>query len=104
MSTLKLCLLFFVVVNICSCSQFRPFEDRYREPGTEYIYRGSSKPGYPSICYNPMFYNDLEIKDMADKLCKTYDGKTSAELVKKEIFSCRLFVPSKSYYTCVVNK
>ena len=96
--------MFFVVIHACACSQLKPFEDRYREPGTEYIYRGSSKPGSPSICYNPMFYNDLEIKNMADELCKSHDAQTSAELIKKEYFSCRLFVPSKSYYTCIVNK
>ena len=104
MSTLKLSLLFFVILSAGGCSQFQPFEDRYREPGTEYIYRGSSKPGNPAICYNSMFYNDLEIKDRADKLCKAYDEKTTAEFVKKENFSCRLFVPSKSYFTCVVDK
>ena len=104
MSTLKLTLLFFIVLATASCSQVRPFEDRRREPGTEYIYTGSSKPGNPVICYNSLFYTDDEIKNMADELCKKYNPKAKAEHKNTDSFSCRLFVPSKAYYQCVVDK
>lgn len=104
MSTLKLFLLFASVVSVCSCSEIRPFEDRYREPGTDYIYRGSSKPGAPAVCYNPLFYSKNDVDAIADKLCKSNNEASKAEFNKKESFSCRLFVPSKAYYNCVVDK
>ncbi|MBQ8750633.1 MAG: hypothetical protein IJZ30_03230 [Alphaproteobacteria bacterium] len=104
MSTLKLTLLCFIVLAISSCSQVRPFEDRQREPGTVYIYKGSSKPGKPAICYNSLFYEEAEIKEMADDLCKKYQANTKAKLLKVDSFSCRLFVPSKAYYQCDVEK
>ncbi len=101
MSTIKLFLLFFMLAFVGACSQVMPFEDRRREPGTEYIYVGSSKPQAPVICYNSLFYNKEEIKDMADKLCHANDENTKAELVNTEYFSCRLLVPTKAYYKCV---
>lgn len=55
MSTLKLSLLLSLVLSVSACSQFAPFEDRRREPGTEYVYVGASKPGRPAVCYNPLF-------------------------------------------------
>ena len=101
LSTIKLSLLFFVLVFVCACSQVTPFEDRRREPGTEYIYVGSSKPGAPVICYNSLFYSKEEINLMANDLCATNDENTKAELVKTDSFSCRLLVPTKAYYKCV---
>ena len=93
-----------MVLTISSCSQFAPFEDRRREPQTERIYVGTSKEGAPTICYNPLFYNKVEINKIADDICKDYDSKTKASLVKNDIFSCRLFVPSRAYYKCIVDK
>lgn len=100
LSTLKLSLLLFMLIILNACSQFTPFEDRRREPGTEYIYVGSSKPGFPVICYNPSFYKQEKITDMAEKLCQKYDTNTHATFIKNDSFSCRLFVPSKAYYEC----
>ena len=104
MSTFKLSLLFFIVLVITGCSEFGAFEDRRREPLTERIYVGTSKIGAPAICYNPLFYNSKDIEQMADKLCKDYNSGSNAEFVKNDIFSCRLFVPSRAYYKCVVDK
>ena len=104
MSTFKLSLLFFIVLTVCGCSQFQAFEDRRREPQTERIYVGTSREGAPAICYNPLFYNKEDIKVMADNLCSQYKSGYKAKLVKNDIFSCRLFVPSRAYYKCVVDK
>ena len=105
MSILKLSIFIFLCVVTTACSQFAPFEDRRREPGTVYIYVGESKPGKPALCYNPMFYDkDGNVLEQADKLCKEYDAKTHAEFVDVDYFSCRLFVPSKAYYKCVADK
>lgn len=104
MSTLKLSLLLFALTSVASCSQIAPFEDRRREPGTEQVYVGASKPGYPAICYNPLFYNENKITEMADALCQKHQEGARAELIDKDIFTCRLFVPSKAYYKCVVDK
>lgn len=101
MSRLKLLLFLFTIAFISSCSQFRAFEDRRREPGTEHMYSGSSKPGAPVICYTPFFYSHDEVLKIADDLCKDYDADTSAEFVNKDNFSCRLFIPSKAYYQCI---
>ena len=104
MSRLKLFLLLFSTIYVCSCAEFRPFEDRYREPGTEYIYKGSSKPSSPAICYNPLFYDKNKIDAIADKLCKLHNPNSNARFNKKEVFSCRLLVPTKAFYNCVVDK
>lgn len=104
MSTLKLSLLLSMFFLISACSQFAPFEDRRREPGTEYVYVGASKPGRPAICYNPLFYDREEVKAKADELCRQHKEKTHAEEIDNDIFSCRLFVPSKAYYKCVADK
>lgn len=103
MSRLKLSLLLFLCVVVSACSQFAPFEDRQREPGTVYIFKGDSKPGKPAICYNPMFYNQDEIRARADKLCQENKAGTHAEFVDVDYFSCRLFVPSKAHYKCVAD-
>lgn len=104
MSTLKLSLLLSLVLGVSACSQVQPFEDRRREPGTEYVYVGASKPDRPAICYNPLFYDKAEIKVMADELCQKHKSGTHAEEVDNDVFSCRLFVPSKAYYKCVADK
>ncbi len=104
MSTLKLSLLLFLLLSVGACSQVAPFEDRRREPGTEYIYVGSSQPGAPAICYNPLLDKEAEVKDIANGLCKANSPETEAELVNVDYFTCRLFVPSKAYYKCVPKK
>ena len=101
MSTLKLSLLLSVLISVSACSQFSAFEDRRREPGTTYIYVGSSKPTSPAICYNPLWDNNEEIQALADEICQKTDAQTHAKFIKKDYFSCRLFVPSKAYYKCV---
>lgn len=101
MSTLKLSLLLSLVLSAASCSQLAPFEDRRREPGTEFVYVGASRPGAPVICYNPLFYNDEEVKAVADSLCAETTPGTSALKVENDVFSCRFFVPSKAYYKCI---
>ncbi len=103
MSTLKLSLLLFPLFYMTACSQFGPFEDRRREPGTEYVYVGASKPGKPVICYNPLFTKQYKLKAMADELCAENKVGTHAEEADHDYFSCRLFVPSKTYYKCVAD-
>ena len=101
MSTLKLSLLLSIVFWATACSQIAPFEDRRREPGTEYIYVGSSKPANPAICYTPLWEKAEDIQKMADKICQDNNTGTKAELVNKDIFSCRLFVPTKAFFKCI---
>ena len=103
MSTLKLSISIFLFLLVSACTQFEAFEDRRREPGTEHIWVGASKPGNPAICYNPLFYSKEKIKAKADELCKNYKNKSHAELVDIDYFSCRLLIPSKAYYKCIVD-
>lgn len=103
MSTLKLSLLLSLVLSVSACSQLDAFEDRRREPGTEYIYVGASKPTAPVICYNPLWEEDADLLEMADGICKKNNPETKAEFVDKDYFSCRLFVPAKAYYKCIAE-
>ncbi|MCM1323430.1 MAG: hypothetical protein NC218_04650 [Acetobacter sp.] len=103
MSTLKLSLLLSLVLGLNACSQFQAFEDRRREPGTEYVYVGASKPDAPALCYNPLWEKDTTLQEKADALCQKTNPATVAELVGKDYFTCRLFVPSKAYYKCVAK-
>ncbi len=103
MSTLKLSLLLSLLFCLSACAQFGPFEDRRREPGTEYVYVGASKPGRPAVCYNPLFTGKEKLQAMADGLCQKYKKNTRAVSVDRDYFSCRLFVPSKAYYKCVAD-
>lgn len=96
--------MFFLCVIVAGCSQFTPFEDRYREPGTTYVYKGASKPKAPAICYNPLWNDKDDTKAIADELCRQNKAKTHAEFVKVEYFSCRLLVPAKAFYKCVADK
>lgn len=104
MSTLKFSLLLSLLFCLSACAQFAPFEDRRREPGTEQVYVGASKPNAPAICYNPLWSDTAKIKEQADELCQKYDKATEAKLVKTDYFTCRLFIPSKAYYKCVAKK
>lgn len=104
MSTLKLLTLFFLCVIVAGCAQLKPFEDRRREPGTTYVYKGASKPEKPAICYNPLWNDRADADAMADELCKENKADTHAEFNKIDYFSCRLFVPAKAYYKCVADK
>lgn len=103
MSTLKLLISIFLFILVSACTQFEAFEDRRREPGTEYVWVGASKPEKPAICYNPLFYSKEKIKEKADEICRQNKANTHAELVDIDYFSCRLLIPSKAYYKCVGN-
>lgn len=100
MSRLKFSLLLSLLVSTVACSQIEPFEDRRREPGTDYVYAGESKKDSPVICYNPLFTDMEELQKQADELCQAERPDTYAVLQNKEYFSCRLFVPSKAYFSC----
>lgn len=89
---------------VCSCAELTPFEDRRREPGTDYIYVGASKPNAPAICYNPLLHNEENIKAQADEICQKNDSNTKAELVNTDYFTCRLLIPARAYYKCVTKE
>jgi hypothetical protein len=41
-----------------------------------------------------------ELQKQADELCRAERPDTHAVLKNKKYFSCRLFVPSKAYFSC----
>ena len=104
MSTLKLSILLFLCVIVSACAQLKPFEDRRREPGTEYVYVGASTPQAPVICYNPLWHENEQVDSLADSICKQKNNAMHAELVNKEYFNCRLFIPARAYYKCVADE
>lgn len=89
---------------MAGCTQFAAFEDRRREPSNVNVWIGESKPGKPAICYNPLFYSKEKIQIKADEICREYNANSHAEFVGVDYFSCRLLIPAKAYYTCVIDK
>ena len=89
---------------LCSCTILDPYIDRRRNPGTSNIadlYKGTSTPQKPSICYNPLLSNDAELQTLADAECIKHQTGTHAQYVKTQNFSCKLLLPSINYYKCI---
>ena len=91
------------LVLLNACSIWQPYVDRRRNAGNppENLYVGRSTINAPSICYNGLTADFDEIQKMADEVC--VDNKTGdfAEVVSKEAFSCKIFIPSRINFKCV---
>ena len=87
----------FLMVLATACSQFEPFEDMRREAG-QIPTVGQSSNHQPAICYNPIWHNEEDVQQLADKAC----ARTKRKAVFKEshAFSCRFVNPSMAIYQC----
>ena len=89
--------IFLFAFILTACSQFVPFEDRRREAG-QIPTIGRSSDDQPVICYNPLWHNNQEVLELAQKVCdKT---KRKAILKQTDYFSCRFVNPTAAHYIC----
>ena len=85
-----------LLLGMTGCSLTDPFVDARREAGqVEPV--GSSTDDYPVICYG--FSSQEEVDQLAQNEC----SKTNRQsvFIRKENFSCSLFMPQKAIYQCV---
>ena len=80
-----------------ACSQFAPFEDRQREAG-EIQPRGRSSDDFPAICYNPIWHDENQVKELAEQACTRTNRHATLDDTKA--FACRLVNPSIAIYKC----
>lgn len=80
---------------LSGCSAFAPFVDARREAGQVQPV-GSSTDDNPVICYGVAEREEIE------RLAQNECAKTGrvAVFVRKENFSCSLFMPQKAVYRC----
>ena len=90
-------ILLSLAVLLNACSQFVPFEDQRREAGKQTPV-GLSTNENPAICYNPIWHDVEQTKELADAACARTNRK--AEFVRSDAFSCRLVNPSAAIYKC----
>ncbi len=103
MSRFKIINVLLFVAFVCSCSQFRPFEDRRREAGAktpEELYIGNSTPKNPAVCYNSLYTPYADVKKIADNVCIREKTGTHAVPLKQTYFTCRILVPNHFYFKC----
>lgn len=106
MSSLKIYIAGLLLIILSGCSIFQPFVDRRRNPGVSDVnklYKGQSKPDAPVICYNPLWTDEQEIRQMAEDVCITEETGDTAELIDKSYFDGKLLLPVRAYFKCVKN-
>ena len=100
MSSIKIMMLLFFV---SACSLTEPFVDRRRNAGetdVSKIYVGRSTPDEPAICANGLWTSKEEIQTLADKECEKHHSGTHAVFSHKTILTCKLFLPTHTYFKC----
>lgn len=106
LSSLKIYIAGLLLIILSGCSIFQPFVDRRRNPGVSDVnklYKGQSKPDAPVICYNPLWTDEQEIRQMAEDVCITEETGDTAELIDKSYFDGKLLLPVRAYFKCVKN-
>ena len=104
LSRVKILNIVFLSATLVGCGILDPYIDRRRNPGTSNVaklYSGQSTLDKPAICYNPLLTEDAELQAMADAECIKNHTGTHAEFVKKDGFSCKVFLPAAAFYKCV---
>ncbi|MBO7556632.1 MAG: hypothetical protein J6T72_04480 [Alphaproteobacteria bacterium] len=99
----KKIVLFLLLLCVSACSQVEPFIDSRREAGQtgERLYVGSSKKNAPVVCHNGLWTDFEKVQKLADEECVKNGTGTKAVFDRKEVFSCRLLAPQKSFFKCV---
>ena len=103
MSSIKMkCLCAFVLL-LTACSVFEPFIDRRRNAGETDIsklYVGKSKPEAPAVCSNNLWTSKEQIQALADAECIKHHTGTHAVEVDVSHFSCKILLPTHTYFKC----
>ena len=99
----KKIVLFLLLVLVTACSQVEPYVDSRREAGQTgpRLYVGSSKKNAPVVCYNGLWTDFEQVQKLADEECVKRGTGTKAVFERKEIFSCKILTPQKSFFKCV---
>ncbi|MGN0919827.1 MAG: hypothetical protein ACI4OR_03620 [Alphaproteobacteria bacterium] len=82
---------------LSACGQLTPFVDAHREAGQIQLV-GQSTPDKVAVCYNPMWSDQNQVKELAHQEC----AKTNRKAVYSDTkwFSCCLANPSTAFYDC----
>ena len=103
MSSFKKCFILFILLLLSSCSVFDPFVDRRRNAGESdlsKLYVGRSTKDQPAICSNQLWTSEEKVKALADAECEKFHPGTHAIKTKNSYFTCKLFLPTHTYFKC----
>jgi len=103
MSSTKISILSLLIFFSAACSVFEPFVDRRRNAGEtdlNKLYVGRSKKDAPAVCSNNLWTDEEKIQALADKECIKYGTGTHAVLTNTTHFTCRLLLPTHTYFKC----
>lgn len=84
-------------LGIVGCAEVSPFIDARREAGQVQTV-GQSTPNRIAVCYNPLWHDENDIKQLAEKACS--DNKKKAVYSDTKYFNCRLISPNTAFYNC----
>lgn len=100
MSSIKIITL---VLFLSACSLFEPFVDRRRNAGemdVSKLYVGRSTLTEPAVCSNGLWTKQADVQALADEVCIKNNTGTHAVLVRKTHFTCKLLLPTHTYFKC----
>lgn len=103
MSSIKVMFLAMFFSIISACSLLDPFVDRRRNAGEtdlSKLYVGRSTKDAPAVCSNSLWTNPETIQALADNECEKFYPGTKAVKTKTSHFTCRLFIPTHTYFKC----
>lgn len=100
MSSIKIIMLLFFV---SACSLVEPFVDRRRNAGESdlsKLYVGRSTLSEPAVCSNDLWTKEADVQALADEVCIKNNTGTHAVLMRKTHFTCKLLLPTHTYFKC----
>lgn len=103
MSSIKIVFVSSVLLLLSACSVFEPFVDRRRNAGESdltKLYVGRSTLDEPAICANGLWTTEAQIQALADAECVKHQTGTHAVFSHKSLFTCKLLLPTHSYFKC----
>ena len=106
MSSIKVTFLSIILTLTAACSVFEPFIDRRRNAGESDItklYVGRSTKDEPAVCANYLWTKPEEVQALADAECAKFHPGTKAVQTKETHFTCKLFLPTHTYFKCEKN-
>ena len=103
MSSFKVMFVWFILSTTTACSLLSPFVDRRRNAGESdlsKLYVGRSTPDGPAICSNGLWASKAKIQSLADEECAKYHPNTHAVQTDVSHFTCKLLLPTHTYFKC----
>ncbi len=103
MSSIKVTFLGIILTLTAACSVFEPFIDRRRNAGEtdiKKLYVGRSTKDEPAVCANYLWTKPEGVQTLADSECEKFHPGTKAVQTKKTHFTCKLLLPTHTYFKC----